>query len=167
MWAIDVPHIPIQNDAIMRIWANHAKVGYNKDCSLKLDYMNKELLVIVNKNVTVDLAVWIRKSIQWDKLSNSGDTLVLQVPSTSREARYGWPNPSCVVISLKTFEKKVSNRGSKSEYILNHPTNNINIYSEKEQRVDGSYHVNNMWLRCTLRDLTPLMVCREKAKLHP
>lgn len=67
-----------------------------------------------------------------------------------------------MVISLKTFEKKVSNRGSKSEYILNHPTNNINIYSEKEQRVDGSYHVNNMWLRCTLRDLTPLMVCREK-----
>ena len=67
----------------MRIWANHAKVGYNKDCSLKLDYMNKELLVIVNKNVTVDLAGWIRKSIQWDKLSNSGDTLVLQVPSTS------------------------------------------------------------------------------------
>ena len=49
-----------------------------------------------------------------------------------------------MVISLKTFEKKVSYRGSKSEYILNHPTNNINIYSEKEQRVDGSYHVNNM-----------------------
>ena len=129
--------------------------------------MNKELLVIVNKNVTVDLAVWFRKSIQWDKLSNSGDTLVLQVPSTSREARYGWPNPSCVVISLKTFEKKVSNRGSKSEYILNHPTNNINIYSVKEQRVDGSYHVNNMWLRCTLRDLTPLMMCREKAQITP
>jgi len=55
LWAIDVPHIPIQNDAKMKILANLIKIGYNKDCSLKFDYMNKELLVIVKHHVTVDL----------------------------------------------------------------------------------------------------------------
>ena len=48
LWAIDVPHIPIQNEAKMRILANLIKMGYNMDCSLKFDYINKELLVIVN-----------------------------------------------------------------------------------------------------------------------
>ena len=43
------------NDAKMRIRANLIKIGYNMDCSLKLDCMNKELLVIVNHHVTVNL----------------------------------------------------------------------------------------------------------------
>jgi hypothetical protein len=46
-----------------------------------------------------------------------------------RKAISGWINNSCKVISHKIDEKKMGNRGSKSEYLLNFV---------KEQRVDGS-----------------------------
>lgn len=64
------------------------------------------------------------------KLSNSGNTLELQVPSHIRKIIGGWSNYSCMVTSLKASEKNVGNRGSKSI-----------IYESivvKEQRVNGS-----------------------------
>jgi hypothetical protein len=84
-------------------------------------------------------AVWCRKSLVWVKLSNSGDSLKLLIPSCSRKAISGWINHSCMVISQKISEKKMGYRGSKSAYAV------------KEQRVDGSwYGVNILYLRCTL-----------------
>src|SRR6266481_9799600 len=63
-------------------------------------------------------------------LSNSGEPLKLMVPSYSRKAISGWSNYPCTVISQKIDEKKMGNRGSKSDFI---------IESVKEQRVDGSW----------------------------
>ena len=54
LWAIDVPHIPLQRDAIMRIGANPQN-RFEMNCSLKFDYMKKELLVIVSNHITVNL----------------------------------------------------------------------------------------------------------------
>ena len=55
-WAIDVPHIPLQRDAILKNGANPQNwIQLIMNCSLKFDYMNKELLVIVNHHVTVNL----------------------------------------------------------------------------------------------------------------
>ena len=130
------------------------------DCSLKFDYMKKELLVIVSNHITVNLTWRIRKSHRWDQLSNSGDTLELQVPSYIRKDIGGWTNHSCTVITLKTSEKKMSNRGSNSEFKLDHDRN-IMLNSVKEQRVDDSCRVTNTRLRYTLRDLTPLKVLME------
>jgi hypothetical protein len=70
------------------------------------------------------------KTLRWDKLSNSGDTLKLMVPSYSRKAISGWSNHSGMVTSQKIDEKKMGYRGSKSDFIMK---------SVKEQRVDGSY----------------------------
>ena len=86
-----------------------------------------------------------RITLNWLKLSNSGDTLKLMVPNHSRKAMSGWTNHPCTVISHKKDEKKMGYRGSKSE--INH--------SVKEQRVDGSWcrynHLMNvLHLRCTL-----------------
>jgi hypothetical protein len=80
-----------------------------------------------------------------DKLPNSGDTLELKVPSHSRKAAGGWINLSYKVTSLKTSEKKVGNRGSKSvtSLYLSKP------HTVKEQRVYGSWHGFSC-LRCTL-----------------
>jgi len=78
------------------------------------------------------------------KLSNSGEPLKLMVPSYSRKAISGWSNYPCTVISQKIDEKKMGNRGSKSDFI---------IESVKEQRVDGSWCIekyNSVHLRCTL-----------------
>ena len=75
------------------------------------------------------------------KLSNSGNTLELMIPSHSRKADGGWTNYSCTVTSHKASEKNVGNRGSKSEF----------NYSVKEQRVYGSWcGINLSHLRCTL-----------------
>lgn len=52
------------------------------------------------------------------------------VLSYSRKAISGWNNYPCIVISHKIDEKKMGNRGSKSEFILN---------SVKEQRADDSW----------------------------
>ncbi len=64
------------------------------------------------------------------KLSNSGEPLKFLVPSYSRKVISGWSNYPCTVISQEIDEKKMGNRGSKSDFI---------IESVKEQRVDGSW----------------------------
>nr|UEV87047.1 hypothetical protein [Grifola frondosa] len=87
------------------------------------------------------------KTLIWLKLSNSGDTLKLMVPSYSRKAISGWTNHPCTVTSQKMNENEMGYRGSKSELVNN---------SVKEQRVDGSWCIgkiaesNPMHLRCTL-----------------
>jgi hypothetical protein len=82
----------------------------------------------------------------WEKLSNSGDTLKLLIPSYSRKAFSGWNNYPCKVISQKMSEKEMGNRGSKSYFQIPQP-NEIYV---KEKRVDGSYFGYNPRLRCTL-----------------
>ena len=61
----------------------------------------------------------------------------------SRKVISGWINYPCRVISHKIDEKKMGNRGSKSEFKLN---------SVKEQRADGSWDIKFklMYLRCAL-----------------
>jgi len=50
-WAVDVPQISIQRDAMKKFGANPIKLGsISTDCSLKPGYMKKELLVIVNQD---------------------------------------------------------------------------------------------------------------------
>ena len=52
-WAIDVPHMPLQRDAILQNGAN-PKTGHNYSwIVVEIRLMNKELLVIVNHHVTV------------------------------------------------------------------------------------------------------------------
>lgn len=65
------------------------------------------------------------------------------VLSYSRKAISGWNNYPCTVISHKIDEKKMGNRGSKSEFISN---------SVKEQRADGNWCIKLklMYLRCAL-----------------
>ena len=80
------------------------------------------------------------KSSIWDKISNSGDTLKLLVPSCNWKVTCGWSNYSCKVISQKIIERLIGNRGSKSDML-----------SVKEQRVYGNWHaVFSPSLRCTL-----------------
>jgi hypothetical protein len=69
------------------------------------------------------------KTLLWVKLSNSGDTLKLMIPSYSRKSISGQNNYLGKVTSHKIDEKKMGYRGSKS--VLR--TNIVN-----EQRVDGS-----------------------------
>jgi len=73
--------------------------------------------------------------LKWEKLSNSGDTLKLLIPSYIRKAFSGWSNSPCMVISQKMSENEMGYRGSKSEYLNPQPKE----ISVKEQRVDGSY----------------------------
>jgi hypothetical protein len=92
-----------------------------------------------------------------DKLSNSGNTLELLVPSHSRKTVGGWSNDSCMVTSQKASEKNVGNRGSKSTI--------LNSIAVKEQRVDGSWYgggetslgrntLNGLFLNYRVRILT-------------
>jgi len=78
------------------------------------------------------------------KLSNSGDTLKLLIPSHIWKYMSGWSNYSGIVTSQKIIERAMGYRGSKSEVFAN--------TSVKEQRVDGSYIgvLNNPMLRYTL-----------------
>lgn len=93
------------------------------------------------------------KFSRWDLLSNSGDALELQVPSSSWKTTCGWINYSCMVTSLKASEKNVGYRGSKSVFDLNIGE----VYKSstvKEQRVYGSSirnPLNSLMLRCTLK----------------
>ena len=64
------------------------------------------------------------------KLSNSGDTLKLMVPSYSRKAISGQNNYLGMVISPKMNENEMGYRGSKSVLLTS---------TVKEQRVDGSW----------------------------
>ena len=89
------------------------------------------------------LPKWSGKSLMGIKLPNSGNPLVLQVPSYTRKGISGWNNHSYTVTSLKASEKNVGNRGSKSVI-----RENITV---KEQRVYGSWcGINLPYLRCTL-----------------
>ena len=86
------------------------------------------------------------------KLSNSGEPLKLMIPSYSWKAISGWSNYSCTVKSPKIDEKKMGNRGSKSDEL---GFLNFLRHSVKEQRVDGSWWIVNynkypIHLRCTL-----------------
>jgi hypothetical protein len=74
------------------------------------------------------------KILWWVKLSNSGNTLKLIVPSYSRKVISGWSNYSGMVISYMMKETEMGNRGSKS--VLASST-------VKEQRVNGSYLKKN------------------------
>ena len=86
------------------------------------------------------------KTLNWQKLSNSGDTLKLIVPSCSRKAISGWNNYPGMVTSYEMNENEMGYRGSKSVTPF--------CVAVKEQRVDGSYCIglakNPMQLRCTL-----------------
>jgi hypothetical protein len=58
-----------------------------------------------------------------------------------------------MVTSQKMSENEMGNRGSKSKYNFNNkPIQNKNYNFVKEQRVDGSYFINKIFmkLRCTL-----------------
>ena len=85
--------------------------------------------------------LWSGKSYLRDKLSNSGDTLKLMVPSNIRKIISGQNNYLGMVTSQKIKETAMGNRGSKS-----------GIIPVKEQRVDGSYFENKSKLRYTLMD---------------
>lgn len=75
------------------------------------------------------------------KLSNSGDTLKLIIPSHIRKAMSGQNNYLGMVTSNNMIENEMGYRGSKSVSLS---------YTVKEQRVDGSYLGLNPKLRCTL-----------------
>ncbi len=60
-----------------------------------------------------------RKTLFWDKLPNSGDTLKLMVPNHSWKIMSGWTNYSGMVISYKIYENIMGYHGSKSNFILN------------------------------------------------
>jgi len=86
---------------------------------------------------------WSGKSINWEKLSNSGKPLKLLILSINRKVNCGWSNYSGIVTSQKIYESIIGNRGSKSVIF-----NNITV---KEQRVYGSWcGINLSHLRCTL-----------------
>ena len=86
-------------------------------------------------------------SIIGNKLSNSGNTLELKIPSHIRKGVSGWSNYPCMVTSLKASEKNVGNRGSKSDELQ------LNVLSVKEQRVYGSWNDNFLsFLRCILME---------------
>jgi hypothetical protein len=88
-----------------------------------------------------DLLSFFGKSLMWVKLSNSGDSLKLLIPSCSRKIISGWTNYSCMVTIRRFLEKVIGYRGSKSDFKL---------ISVKEQRVDGSWYIKSMYLRYTL-----------------
>ena len=82
----------------------------------------------------------------WAQLSNSGETLKLMIPSYSRKVISGQNNYLGMVTSHKIDENQMGDRGSKSEIQSPQP----NVFSVKEQRVDGSYFGFYPKLRCTL-----------------
>ena len=91
--------------------------------------------------------MWSGKSLMGYKLSNSGDSLKLLIPSCNRKITNGWTNHSCMVTSQKMKETEMGYRGSKSAI--------CESIAVKEQRVDGSwwgrFSNNNLsHLRCTL-----------------
>jgi len=77
------------------------------------------------------------------KVSKSGDTLKLVIPSYNWKVISGWSNYSGMVTSHKINEKQMENRGSKSDFINK---------SVKEQRVYGTWWIKLIliYLRCTL-----------------
>jgi hypothetical protein len=84
------------------------------------------------------------KTLNWLKLSNSGDTLKLMIPNYIRKTISGWTNYPGMVTSYKMSENEMGYRGSKSVF----------FNTVKEQRVDGSWllikAIPNRSLRCAL-----------------
>ena len=93
------------------------------------------------RNSASSPAMCFGKTLKWVKLSNSGDTLKLMVPSYSRKAISGQNNYLGMVTSHKMNENEMGYRGSKSDFL---------VESVKEQRVDGSWCKKPLHLRCTL-----------------
>ena len=87
-------------------------------------------------------AFWSRILNLCLKLSNSGDTLKLMIPSLIRKNFSGQNNYLGMVTSHKLSENEMGYRGSKS-----------GILPVKEQRVDGSWFLikRARSLRCTLK----------------
>jgi len=85
---------------------------------------------------------------KWVKLSNSGDTLKLMIPSYIRKIISGQNNYLGKVTSHKMSENEMGYRGSKSIVSLNKIKNTF----VKEQRVYGSYFESKLYskLRYTL-----------------
>lgn len=99
------------------------------------------------------------------KLSNSGDTLKLLVPSCIWKYISGWINYSCTVIIHKIIEILMGNRVSKSVPFLGTYLKNKNFFlfsksvvvnsyfTVKEQRIDGSLPlISFSGLRCILKN---------------
>lgn len=83
------------------------------------------------------------KSLMGSKLPNSGNLLKLLVLSHIWKYMSGWSNYSGIVTSQEMIERKMDNRGSKSNI-----SENLFV---KEQRVDGSCIISrNIMLRYTL-----------------
>jgi uncharacterized membrane protein YhdT len=104
---------------------------YSTSCSVNNSIDISDRLKEIIKELGLNPAEWCGKSLVWDQLSNSGETLKLLIPNYSRKTISGWSNDSCMVISQKMKETEMGNRGSKSEFTSN---------CVKEQRVDGSWH---------------------------
>lgn len=88
---------------------------------------------------------WLRASSLWVKLPNFGEVLkfliFIMVPNLVGNNGGGWSNYSDKVTSQKILERGMDNRGSKSVLYNN---------TVKEQRVDGSWRIYSIRLRCTL-----------------
>lgn len=96
------------------------------------------------------------KSLFRVKLSNSGDTLELMIPSYNWKVICGWSNYSCTVISHKNPKKEAGYRGSKSDILGSwRPRACARCFarkkSVKEQRVYDNWRVSPR-LRCILPD---------------
>lgn len=91
-----------------------------------------------------------RKTLYWDKLSNSGDALKLIIPSNSRKTISGWSNYPCMVTSYKIYENIMGYRGSKSN--SSRVNYDSSLFFVKEQRVYDSWVFINLMknLRYTL-----------------
>ena len=81
---------------------------------------------------TDEPAMCFGKTLMWVKLSNSGDTLKLLIPSYSRKAISGWSNSPCKVISQKMSENEMGYRGSKSEFL--HPCSPVALANEMNSK---------------------------------
>lgn len=103
-------------------------------------------------------------SSMWEKLSNSGDALKLQVSSYSGKTISGWSNHSCMVTNQKISEKNVGYRGSKSAILSS--VENVVV---KEQRVNGSWHGygETSLIKITLKGLFLNYRVRNLTKVNP
>lgn len=87
--------------------------------------------------------IWSRKSLIWEILSNSRDTLKLLTPIHSWKTMSGWTNYSGTVTSQKISEKKMSYRGSKSVILKN-------IIVKEQREYDSKKEKYILLLRCSL-----------------
>ena len=112
-------------------------------------YISSLIHIFSTNYMAEDPAKCIGKTHKWVKLSNSGDTLKLMIPSYLRKIISGQNNYLGMVTSHKMTETEMGYRGSKSEFIIQNPQPKY-INSVKEQRVDGSYFGKSPKLRYTL-----------------